>query len=436
MPPIYPEFGSAMDYRDLDSEKVKQYVSEKTSLFPRGASLTASEIGRSEVDGDGYVNFIYRVKDGAGNSLIVKQAKPYFKHFGKGIVPSPVERNIDEADINILRAAIVPEYVPKMLHVDYENYLFINEDCGRLGIMRFGLARGRRYPNFPKMMGEFIAKCNFYTSELYLDNRIFKALGLRFTSPEMSRVMENILFVRESMFDEYGVAVSEPESGHKLISDTVWGKKEFRIELLKLRDIYAKKQECLVHGDLHTSNTMISEREMKIIDMEYTHLGPYSSDTGYLLGNLVYTYTTWFYHDEWTEAERAAYREEILGYIKGTLSEYIRVFSECWQRDVKAMFRPYPEYLESLFVSYLQESAGFMGSQICSRVGAYVETFDFDVIEDLGRRNEARALALATAYALLMRRGTVHSPEDIVNISRETAQSFKPFFCSPFFCSP
>ncbi|MDR2551589.1 MAG: phosphotransferase [Treponema sp.] len=412
-----------MDYRDLDPEKLKRYIAKETSLFPGDMDFSVSEIGRNEFEGDGYVNYIYRICSRDGKSLIVKQAKPYFKYFGRDSGFLPEDRNSSEVDIGLIRAAIVPRYVPKILHFDKDNFLYIAEDCGHLDIMRFGLSRGRRYPEFPRMMGEFIAKCHFYTSELYLDQCLHKELGRRFTSPEMSRIMEVILFLREPLIA--GLDEGEADPVHKDIANSFWNKKNAKVELLKLRDLYMKKQECLVHGDLHTSNTMVSGGEMKIIDMEYTHLGPFSSDSGYLLGNLVYTYDTWFYHDEWTEEERFRYREEILSYITGTLREYIRVFSECWDRDVKSFFRPYPEYRASLFAGYLRETAGFMGSQICSRIGALAETFDFDVILDREKRNEARAMAISTGYALIMRRDEIMEPEDIAGIVRGCAETFR-----------
>ena len=411
-------------YIDLDTNSVKMYLKERGVFFADGARLSAREIGRNEVDGDSYVNHIYRVWDEDGNSVIVKQAKPYLKFFGEGVFPLSADRIGAEADIIKIRGAIVPRYIPKLIHADRANNLFISEDCGKLGIMRFGLSRGRRYPNFTKMMGEFIAKCNFYTSELYLDQGEHKELGRRFTSPEMSRIMETVLFFRESMFASLAMEEEAPDPTHAGLSDAFWERREARAELLKLRDVYMKKHECLVHGDLHTSNTMTDGERMKIIDMEYTHMGPYSSDSGYLLGNLVYTYDTWFYHEEWTEEERARYRDEVLGYISGTLREYIRVFTECWEKDAKDIFRPYPEYLESLFANYLKEVCGFMGSQICSRVGSYAETFDFDVLPNRAARNAARALALATAYSLIMRRGEVTSPAGITDIVRVSAEAF------------
>jgi 5-methylthioribose kinase len=414
-----------MSYLDLDTDKVKRYVLERAGLFRSGENLAVRELGRNEADGDGYVNHVYRVWNDEGDSVIVKQAKPYLKIFGEGVFPMPVDRNRSEIDIIKIRSAIVPQYIPKLLHEDRENNLYICEDCGRLDIMRFGLSRGHRYPFFPKMMGEFIARCNFYTSEIYIDQGIHKELAVNFTNARMSLVMETILFLRKTVFDGIPLEREAPDPLHKTISDLFWSKRDVRIELMKLRDVYMKKHECLVHGDLHTSNTMISGNEMKIIDMEYTHMGPFSSDSGYLLGNLVYTYDTWFYHAEWTEEKRARYREEILGYIKDVLLEYLRVFSECWERDAKEIYREYPEYLKSLFEAYLKETCGFIGSQIAGRVGGYVETYDFDVLADPSRRNRARAIAMATAYNLIMRREEAASPDDIVSIVRETALFFR-----------
>jgi 5-methylthioribose kinase len=414
-----------MLYSDLDTDKAKKYVVECAGIFAKDAVLDARELGRNDVDGDGYVNHIYRVWDGNGNSVIIKQAKPYLKIFGEGVFPMPVDRNGDEIDIMRIRAAITPQYVPKLLHADRENHLYVCEDCGRLGIMRFGLSQGRRYPNFPRMMGEFLAKNNFYTSEIHIDQRVHKELSRKFTSAKMSLIMETVLFLKKSILDDISFEQTPPEPLHKAVSDQFWDHRDVRIELMKLRDIYMKKQECLVHGDIHTSNTLIDDDEMKIIDMEYTHMGPFSSDSGYLLGNLVYTYITWFYHDEWTSIERALYREEVLGYIEDTLYWYIRTFTECWTHDAKGIFREYPEYLETLFSVYLKETCGFMGSQICSRVGGFVETYDFDVIKDGEKRAVARAIAMSVAYALIMKRNEINALRDITNLIKCTVAEFR-----------
>jgi 5-methylthioribose kinase len=164
--------------------------------------------------------------------------------------------------------------------------------------------------------------------------------------------------------------------------------------------------------------------EMKIIDMEDTHLGPGSADSGYLLGNLVYTYGTWFFHKEGSAAERRSFRDEALGYIRRTLEEYCRVFRQCWASHVGPSDYPQPRERVALLRTYVGETAGFMGDQILSRVSVPVETYDFDVLTDREARNSARALCLTIAYALLTGWHGLREPEDVTGLIGDTARHF------------
>lgn len=403
-----------MSYKDLTPSTVIEYIKAYTDVFPTEAKLEVYEVGGGEDDGDGFVNHIYRIWDETGKSVILKQAKPYLKLFGEG-VPLTAKRNQLESEIIKLRTAITPEYLPEMYHIDPDNNLFVYEDCGRLKIMRFELTKGKRFPKFPKQIGEFLAKSNFYTSEIYLDQIAHKVLECKFMNPEMRVIMETILFLRES-FIEIEVDLPMGDPNHLAMSDLLWEKRELRVELLKLRGIFMKKSECLVHGDLHTSNIMIDENEMKIIDMEYPFMGPSSSDTGYLVGNLVYEYIAWFHHPEGTKESRKAYRKEIMGYIRDLINEYQQIYRACWDKDAKPMYRDYPEYREDLLKTYIKEVCGFIGCQIVSRVGGIVPLPDFDVLQNPDSRNCARRLSLLIADALIMKREEMETVDDILNL--------------------
>ncbi|AFA47392.1 S-methyl-5-thioribose kinase [Acetobacterium woodii] len=403
-----------MSFKDLTPNTVIEYIQSYTNIFPAEAKLTVYEIGAGDDDGDGFVNHVYRISDADGKSVILKQAKPYLKAFGAG-VPLTTRRNQLESEIIKVRSAITPEYLPTMYHVDAANNLFVYEDCGRLKIMRFELIKGKTFPKFPKQMGDFLAKSNFYTSEIYLDQIVHKGLACKFMNPEMRVIMETILFLRES-FIEAEIELPAGDPNHIIMGDLLWEKRELRVELLKLRGIFMKKSECLVHGDLHTSNIMIDENEMKIIDMEYPFMGPSSSDTGYLIGNLIYEYIAWFHHPEGTQTSRRAYRQEMIDYIRNLMTEYQKVYTVCWEQDAKPMYRDYPEYREALLRDYIKEVCGFAGCQMVSRVGGIVPLPDFDVLQNLASRNSARRLALLIADALVMKREEVESVDDIINL--------------------
>lgn len=404
-----------MPYKDLNPETVTTYIKTATDIFPAEANLEVYEIGGGEDDGDGFVNHIYRIWDKNGQSVILKQAKPYLKIFGEA-APLTTKRNEIESEIIKLRTAITPEYLPEMYHIDPDNNLFIYEDCGRLKIMRFELTKGKSFPEFPRQIGEFMAKSNFYTSEIYLDQIVHKALECKFMNPEMRLIMETILFLRDSFIDNDLHQTSAGDPNHIAMSNLLWDKRELRVELLKLRGIFMKKSECLVHGDLHTSNIMIDENEMKIIDMEYPFMGPSSSDTGYLVGNLIYEYIAWFHHPEGTKASRKTYRKEILGYIRDLINEYQRVYRKCWDQDAKPMYREYTEYQDDILKTYIKEVSGFTGCQIVSRVGGMVSLPDFDVLKNPASRNCARRLSLLIADALIMKREEMESVDDIIKL--------------------
>lgn len=413
-----------MAYKNLTPDTVIEYLRKQTRLFSEQDQLEVYEIGGGEDDGDGFVNHLYRIWNEKGQSVILKQAKPYLKIFGEG-APLTTQRNQTEAEIIKLRRAITPQYLPEMYHVDRENNLFVYEDCSRLKIMRFELTKGKSFPLFPRQMGEFLAKSNFYTSEIYLDQIAHKALEVKFMNPEMRTIMESILFLRNAFMKDADLPLMpDPHPSHAIMSDLFWDKREIRVELLKLRGIFMRKSECLVHGDLHTSNIMIDETEMKIIDMEYPFMGPASADAGYLIGNLIYGYIAWYYHSEKTDEGRNDYRQEILSYIREMMKVYRRVFTECWQTDAKATYRDYPEYRDYLLKVHLKEACGFAGCQIVSRVSSFVSLPDFDVLTDVSKRNDARRLALLIADSLIMKRDDVKEINDFINLIEDVTKRY------------
>jgi 5-methylthioribose kinase len=73
--------------------------------------------------------------------------------------------------------------------------------------------------------------------------------------------------------------------------------------------------------------------------------------------------------------------------------------------------------------NYLQESCGFAGCQIASRVGAYVALPDFDVLDDSGR-NCARRLSLIIADALIMKRESIESADDIIHLIKTITKRY------------
>lgn len=417
-----------MSYQEIHKDNVCDYVRSRTDFFAPDDELFVYEFGENEEeDGDGYVNYVYRVWNQDGKSLIVKQAKEELKKI-KEVKKNPIkqERNLTEAAVMQIKHAIVPEYVPEVYDVDTENFAYICEDCKGLRILRFELMRGETFEKFPRQIAEFIAKTNFYTSEIYMDAVEHRNLQAAFMNPSMRLIFEIGLFLKEqSPWDDNGPRKVPDGTPQPLVSlsNYPWKDEEFRTQLLRLRQLHMKKAECLVHGDLHTSNILLDQDEMKIIDQEYTYMGLASCDTGYMMGSLLYEYIRWFYVPEPEEGHAQKMRDYVLWCMQEILENYIEIYCQCWDEDAKDIYHDRIQYRDQILKEFLHEVCGATGTQIISRIGGFVGLPDFDTIENEEDRINASRIAMWTAKYLVMNWEKCDSPAQLVQMVKKSVEA-------------
>lgn len=412
-----------MAYKEITKDNVIDYIRSVSDYFKPEAELSVYEFGSSEEDGDGYINFIYRVSDEEGNSLILKQAKENPRNPSITGAPIHQERNLTEAEIMRIKHAIVPEYIPEIYHIDPENHLYLCEDCGDRGIMRFEMIKGKTFPKFAEQMGEFLAKTNFYTSEIYMDPVLHRKLQETFMNSKMRQIFEVLLFLDED-FANRNVESSPVYSPERLaMGRAQWNDKAVKTELIKMRHLHMKKAECLVHGDLHTSNILIDQDTMKIIDQEYTYMGLASCDTGYLVGSILYEFVRWFFVRDFDIEKRIELSQAALDYIYGLLTSYIEIYKECWERDAKDMYKEFDGYREYLMEQFIREVTGSAGAQIMSRIGRLGELPDVDTIENDEMRYDACRVSLMIARQLILNWESITTPEQLIDLIEKSAEA-------------
>ena len=409
----------------LTKDTITDYLKIHMPFLDYSRPLIISAVGDGDIeeDGDGYINFVYRVSDGR-YKLILKQAQTQGRMVGDYVLP--LDRAELEYDTMRLRASIVPEYLPKLYFNDPEEHIFVEEDVSHLQIMRFQLIKNRIYPKFAEQAAEFLAKSHFYTSEYYLDTDTFRKLTIRFMNHRMRNIFDTGAFTFKRIPEESFGGEFDPRF-MKYVRDMCMDPQVAMVRH-QLRHAYISKAETLIHGDYHTSNTFIDENEMKVIDMEYTFAGPLSYDMGYMMGQLLAQYFTVDFRSYGSEEERKAFKD----YMRDTMREfyegYCRVFFACWDEDAKDVYRDLPLLQEDVRQNLLREMAGFCANTNLGRCAGDIGFPEYDMLDDPLRRIHAVCISILCDVQVLKNYRNYTSYDDFWSDIEATEAAYKEHF--------
>ncbi|MDO5146009.1 MAG: phosphotransferase [Eubacteriales bacterium] len=385
----------------LTKENVTDYVKSRLDFFNTdGGPVTVSAIGEGSVeeDGDGFINMVYRVSDGRYH-LIVKQSS------------ATPRRDIDltldmnrfklEYESMQIRKAIVPDLIPDLYDCDDENRIFITEDVSHLRISRFQLLKGVTFPLLADQVGRYMAANNFYTSEYYLDGKEFRDLSVHFMNPTMREIMDVGMFLTSVTPEDTVGRPLDPD--FMTFSRRICADPDVRLARQKLRHLFMTKGECLIHGDLHTSNIFVSQTEAKIIDMEYTFCGPFSYDMGYFLANFISQYAAAMFRPFASEQLRKNFKDYCLFMIRETYHKFCHYFCQYWREDAKDVYQNVPGLQEDFCLTTLREFIGFAASAMLGRIVSPIPYPDYDDIEDYVQRHNAKCYSIILNRQMLVK---------------------------------
>ena len=393
---------------EITKDNVLDYLKEHIEAFDQNGDVRISAVGEGTQaeDGDGYVNFIYRVQTDQA-SYVVKQGRPYGRATG---FPMAVYRIHLEYDAMRILHAICPEYVPEVYLYDDENCTIVMEDVSRLKVARFELAAKKMFPSLGRQIGEYIGKTSFYTSEYYLPREKFRELQCRFMNSQMRRIMEEGIFV--DRFESPTDVAYGPE--FEGFMDSLGSDTRYETERFKLRRKYMSHADCLIHADLHPSNILASEKEAKVIDMEFCFMGPFGYDLGYLIGNLISQYSAACYKTFDSEEERKRFKAYILATIRQLYVTFEESFLECWIAEVKEEYRNQQGLLQSILEETMVDLPGYASVVNWFRATSQIAYPEFDVITDIDARKKAVGLSLMIGWELMFSRYRYRTIDDLI----------------------
>lgn len=403
----------------ISKDNIIEYLKEHMEGFDPLDVMKVTMVGEgtAEEDGDGYVNYIFRVHTTKGN-YVLKQGLDHGRVTGE---PMELYRNQLEYDSIRIRYTIVPEYVPKPYFCDVENNLFVVKDVSHLQVARFQFNKNVMFEDFGKLCGDCMARSEFYTSEYYLSREEYRKLQQRFENTPLRKIMEDGMFL-----DRFWTEVMDPTlgKGFEEFAAQITYDDRYITELHKLRRKYMSHADALIHADMHTSNIFSSDHEIKVIDMEFSFMGPFGYDLGYLAGNLISQYAAAAFKPFESEEKRREYKAYLLATLKNLYRTYFVTFTECWNKDVKERYIGQDGLRRSILDEIMEDSAGYASMVNWFRSVSPIEYPDFDVIENVEDRRLATTLSLLIDWQIMFQRYQFRTVDDFIDTILYVEEAF------------
>jgi 5-methylthioribose kinase len=402
-------------YQILDRNSIYDYLRSIPAVVEalgNADSLEVTEIG------DGNLNFVYRVSssDDSSRSVILKQAVPYLRMVGEKW-PLGRDRMIYESRALTLYNRLVPGFVPRIYHADESMSTLVMQCLDNHIILRRGLIAGTRYPNVGRHIGEFLAETLFRTSIFCMESQARRHLMAQFTlNAELCKLTEEFIFTFPYM--EHGSNYSNP-STDDWAREHLRSNSEYKLNVLKFKELFLTKTDALLHGDLHTGSLMVNQAETYVIDMEFAYFGPFGFDVGKVMAN--------FWMCGTSHLHRSADRS-MVNWLLDQAFVIWRVFASHFDRlwagaSESAMVMPgllneteLNDYKRRFMQRLLQETVGFAACSIARRTLGIAGVADIRGIEDPKVRSTLEIINLELSMLLMARHDSVASIDDVVEL--------------------
>lgn len=241
--------------------------------------LSSEPVGANDIS-DGNINMVFRVV-GERSSVIVKQALPYLRVAGKSW-PLTRHRIKTENSAFLIHNSLAPNAMPEILHFDQEMCAIVMEDLHGFQPWRDALIQGKDSKHVARVVAEYCSSILVQTSDLVLNDAEQQDLRRKFYYTELCLVTEELFFTAPYL--ENKTNRFDPELA-ALVTD-LHSDEALRGAASEMRTIFKTKDQALIHGDLHSGSVMVSEDQVRIIDLEFAFYGPFGFDLGVLFANL------------------------------------------------------------------------------------------------------------------------------------------------------
>ena len=204
-------------------------------------------------------------------SIIVKQSKPFVAKYPD--IPAPIERLNSEAYYFEL-ANSLKDLHPQILFHDKNNNILIMEDLGKASDLSSIYNEGKLNTEELNFLANYLIDLHNIKLQTTHENTQMRKLNNEYIfEPPFSGDLENMMLeVNESLYNNAkDIILSE----------------RLKPRLNELSNIYTANLEHLSHGDFYPGSILKTENGLKIIDAEFSFLGPREWDVAIFAAHLM-----------------------------------------------------------------------------------------------------------------------------------------------------
>ena len=407
----------------ITKDNIIPYIKEHYPAFDDTKPATVTIMGEDpqadEGEGDGHINYVFKILSPSGN-FVLKQGLEDPRNLHSKRTVASYRNNIEVKTLKILEK-IVPEYVPYIVFEDPENHVFMMEYIENLKAVRFQLIKENQIPELGSETGRFLARSSFYTSEYYLPRSEFRKMQSAFENTELRQIMEDGIFLTR-----FGADLDPDEYGNWERFRAVSDDPSCQTNRLELRRTFMTHSDCLIHSDFHTSNVFLSDDGIKMLDFEFSFMGPFGYDLGYFTGSLIAAYCAACFKPYPSEEDRTQCKAYLLSTIKMLFDKYNKTFTDCWNKDAKEEYKDQEGFLQLILKDVLQDAAGYTAITNWCRTTDIFGLPEYMNIEDPELRKTAMAMAVLMDHQMILSRKTFETVDDMIDMIIHFEKTFLP----------
>lgn len=381
-----PNFDSYFLMKEADAiEYAKVKVPQKNWDVE---TMTCKEIG------DGNLNYVFKVTDAKGNSVIVKQAGVSLRISADMKIDT--DRNRVESEILILQGKLAPGYVPEIYDYDTTMSACCMQDLSDHQIMRTAMLEHKIFPKFADQISTFMAQVLMGTTDVVMDHQEKKALQKKFISPQLCDISEALVYT-EPYNDELGRNNVFPPVAD-FVKEKLYENIPLKLEVAKLKMDFMTRAQSLIHGDLHTGSIFINEDTTMVFDPEFCFYGPMGYDIGNVVANIIFA---WCNGDVAGDQEFCAWTESV---IRDVVNMTMEKMDKYYDGHVTDTMCKTPGYKEYYLKTILEDTAAVAGLELIRRIVGMANVKDITTIADEKARARAEKICITAAVDFIMNR--------------------------------